>query len=125
MQISPFLTSNPECVDEPIRVPGSIQPHGWLVAFDSASSQIVAYSDNCAGLMGLASGPGLTAALQLVVGKLLPEITLDGPETSPVSVGSIVLDGRARDVSTHRAGPLQLLEFEAASPPLGHQAARL
>ena len=122
MQISPFLSSNPECVDEPIRVPGSIQPHGWLVAFDSASSQVVAYSDNCAELMGLPSGPGLTAALQLVVDKLLPAITLNGAETSPVSVGSIVLDGRTRDASTHRAGSLQLLEFEVGSPPLGHQA---
>lgn len=122
MQKSPIVTSIPECADEPIRVPGSIQPHGWLVAFDIASSQVVAYSENCAELMGLASGPGLTAALQLVVGNLLPGITLSGPETSPVSAGTIVLDGRTCDVSTHRAGSLQLLEFEAASPPLGHQA---
>ena len=93
MQTSSIVSSTLECSDEPIRLPGSIQPHGWLVAFDRVSSQVVAYSDNCTELVGHASGPGLTTALQLVVETLLPGITPGGPETDPMSAGTIELAG--------------------------------
>src|SRR5689334_21901391 len=34
-----------DCADEPIRVPGAIQPHGWLVA-TRTDGRIAAYSEN-------------------------------------------------------------------------------
>lgn len=122
MQTSSIVSSTPGCSDEPIRLPGSIQPHGWLVAFDRVSSQVVAYSDNCTELVSIASGPDLTAALQLVVETMLPGITPGGPETDPVSAGTIALAGRSLDVATHQVGSLQIFEFEPASQSLGNQA---
>ena len=36
-----------QCADEPIRVPGAIQPHGWLIILSAADGHLVAYSQNC------------------------------------------------------------------------------
>jgi light-regulated signal transduction histidine kinase (bacteriophytochrome) len=40
------------CADEPIHIPGSIQPHGVLLAFDSAGA-LLAWSGNAPQLLGL------------------------------------------------------------------------
>ena len=43
------------CDREPIHVPGSIQPHGVLIAFVEPSLAIVSASANCAGVLGIAA----------------------------------------------------------------------
>lgn len=35
-----------DCASEPIRVPGAIQPHGWLLSVDAADAAVAAWSDN-------------------------------------------------------------------------------
>jgi chemotaxis family two-component system sensor kinase Cph1 len=49
------------CADEPIHVPGSIQPHGALFAFDPAL-KLVAWSDNSAALLGCSPTLGMPAS---------------------------------------------------------------
>ncbi|TPX70814.1 hypothetical protein SpCBS45565_g01461 [Spizellomyces sp. 'palustris'] len=40
------------CANDPIHIPGSIQPHGLLLAFDTDSQQIQIVSDNVASFLG-------------------------------------------------------------------------
>jgi hypothetical protein len=41
-----------QCAHEPIRVPGFIQPHGWLVALEATARAPIAYSENWSTLLG-------------------------------------------------------------------------
>ena len=34
-----------DCASEPIRVPGAIQPHGWLLSVDGGDGSVVAWDD--------------------------------------------------------------------------------
>ncbi len=45
-----------ECSREPIRTPGSIQPHGAFVTVDPAGSEILQASTSCADVLGVAAG---------------------------------------------------------------------
>jgi len=44
------------CAQEPIRIPGSIQPHGTLVVVDPDTRRIVQASANAPALLGTVSG---------------------------------------------------------------------
>lgn len=46
------------CADEPIHIPGLIQPHGALLVFDR-DARLTAWSDNAAAMLGLAAAPEL------------------------------------------------------------------
>ena len=48
------------CADEPIHIPGSIQPHGALLAFD-AGLRLLGWSANAAALIGIAPALGTAA----------------------------------------------------------------
>ncbi len=54
------------CEDEPIHIPGSIQPHGWLLAF-TTSGTLTHLSANCASLTGRAPADCIGAALTSVL----------------------------------------------------------
>jgi light-regulated signal transduction histidine kinase (bacteriophytochrome) len=43
------------CADEPIRVPGAVQPHGALLAVREPSLEVVVASANAPGLFGARS----------------------------------------------------------------------
>ena len=45
------------CEDEPIRIPGSIQPHGVMLVLDGDGARIVSASANAADRLGLAGSP--------------------------------------------------------------------
>ena len=111
------------CAAEPIRVPGSIQTHGWLIAIDAHTAQVAVYSDNCEQLTGLASGAAQTAALQPLVDTLRPRLAQAPAADAPASIGSIEVAGRRLDATCHRIGSLVLIELEPASPQRGLQAA--
>ena len=97
------------CADEPIRIPGAIQPHGWMIVL-SAQGQFVAYSANW---------PSAGTA-RLIAGKL-PPLQLEAGE-APASIGVVEVDGRPMDAVAHRSGELVLVEFEPATPNSGTQA---
>ena len=110
------------CAAEPIRVPGAIQPHGWLIVFDTPSERVVAYSDNCQTLTGLAPGEVQTATLQAWIDTLRDRMSLPLSEGAPVSLGTTLIEGRTLDATAHACGALVLFEFETASPQTGTQA---
>ncbi len=45
------------CDREPIHIPGSIQPHGCLLACDNAARRVVCHSANAAAMLGLPGDP--------------------------------------------------------------------
>ncbi len=57
-----------QCAREPIRTPGSIQPHGALIAIDPRTFLVTIVSANCAEVLGISSP---------LLGRPLAEITGD------------------------------------------------
>ncbi len=101
-----------DCANEPIRVPGGIQPHGRLVALAADDGHLVAFSENwpeAPSLDGWSDWlPARLAALR------------DGEAPAPLV--TVTLEGRRWDLTAHRVDTLTLLEFEPAAGPLGLQA---
>ncbi|MES2999458.1 MAG: ATP-binding protein [Pseudomonadota bacterium] len=100
------------CADEPIRVPGAIQPHGWMLVIDD-SRQLVAYSGN------LASVGAARSALDRLHSLDLSRLVQGEP---PAAAGRVEIEGRAHDVSAHRVGAYVALELEPSAPSTGAQA---
>ncbi|MEJ7929009.1 ATP-binding protein [Ramlibacter sp. AN1015] len=100
-----------QCADEPIRVPGAIQPHGRMLVL-SASAALLAWSDNWpqqrSALAALAQLPRSLEALE--------------PSAPPAPVGTLDIDGKAMDASAHRSGEHIVVEFEPCSPQSGIRA---
>lgn len=99
------------CASEPIRVPGAIQPHGWLAAIHASDARLAALSDNWGSLLEVPPAQlpqAVTDAVRqvpLAIGKL---VVGEGP----VSCGAIELAGRRLHVSAHRTAEHVTLEFE-------------
>ncbi len=106
------------CADEPIHVPGSIQPHGALLAFDGAGG-LIAWSDNARALLGIApaSGRAYRDLVPAEVAELLdglPASSGDGDDADPmVASAECVVEGRLFDVVVHVGRQARIAEFEA------------
>ncbi len=111
-----------DCADEPIRVPGAIQPHGWLIAVDPTSDDIVAYSDNWHRLTGAQTRATQSESLRGIVSALLPRIGALPEGEAPGAISTIELGGHALDVTAHRSAALVIIELEPAAPQAGTQA---
>ncbi len=111
------------CAAEPIRLPGAIQPHGWLLAYDGGSGRLVACSDNCDALTGQASGDAQTAALQTVLDELRSRVSPAASDGAPVSIGRVMVDGRSLDATHTCTGATALIELEPSSEQRGTQGA--
>lgn len=105
------------CDAEPIRIPGSIQPYGFLLCL-SAERRLLQYSANAAALLGLpaATLPGqrLDGLLGAAAGQLI-ERELDGYTLRPQPgyLGTVGVGAAGRfDVLAHASEGLLLLEFE-------------
>jgi chemotaxis family two-component system sensor kinase Cph1 len=96
------------CADEPIRVPGSIQPHGWLAVLD-AGGRLVACSQNW---------PSPEAAAELVA-PLKERLAALPADEAPAPLGTLRLADRHVDVSGHRIGDLAIVECEPAANGAG------
>jgi chemotaxis family two-component system sensor kinase Cph1 len=100
------------CADEPIRVPGAVQPHGWMIVLAADDGHLVAYSDNWPGRDGVEAA---LAALHLDIGSL-------AAGEGPAALATLEAGGRRLDVTAHRSGPLVIVELEPAAPVDGTQA---
>jgi light-regulated signal transduction histidine kinase (bacteriophytochrome) len=118
------------CDREPIHIPGSVQPHGALLALEPADLRIVQAGGDTRGLLGAAADAllGETAARLLdpeQIARLRALLAMDQPLNRPLLAfsipgsipGSIASDVRRLiDVIAHRSTGLLVLEFE---PRLG------
>ncbi|WP_226929351.1 ATP-binding protein [Janthinobacterium aquaticum] len=122
----PAISSPPplnltSCDQEPIRIPGSIQPHGFLLALrQDAPDVIVQASDNLAALTGVALeqalGQGLPVVLGVAAAQLQAELAANVIGAQPSYMGTLrTPNGRHFDVLAHTHDQLLLLEFEAVA----------
>ncbi|MTH80151.1 GAF domain-containing protein [Paracoccus aestuariivivens] len=112
----PINLSN--CDREPIHIPGSIQPHGCLLACDNSGRQIVQYSANAVETLGLSSNP-IGQDIVEVIGhenahRILNTLAIAGSRPRPGLIFAMKINGRAFDVSAHRFNGNTIIEFEPA-----------
>jgi chemotaxis family two-component system sensor kinase Cph1 len=104
------------CADEPIHVPGSIQPHGALVFFNTAG-ELEGWSANAGAVLGLTLEPGRrfdALGLPEAASELLQECadSMDDDEAAPL-VTAIVVNGADYDCVAHAHQGRIVAEFEA------------
>lgn len=115
MIAAPSGQSLQSCESEPIRIPGAIQAHGYLIAFDEAEGLIKHVSRNLPELLGKPQVELLDRPLQQVLPLELFEqvrqaLTLEHlEEANPLSW---TRPARDMDVILHRSHGLVFLEFE-------------
>jgi light-regulated signal transduction histidine kinase (bacteriophytochrome) len=106
------------CADEPIRTPGSIQPHGFLLTLSPADLVVQQASANLAHWIGLAAESVLGLPLAQVVGdigaaRVKAEIEASPAVSRPAYIGTITAGNGAHfDVLVHAWDSLLILEFE-------------
>ncbi|GIZ52302.1 ATP-binding protein [Noviherbaspirillum aridicola] len=107
------------CANEPIRIPGSIQPHGFLLALDDRGV-VVQASDNLAAHTGRdcreVLGGGLAASLgDEAARRVAAELARETPGQRPSYLGSVTIGSGFYDLLVHAADGLTMLEFESVS----------
>jgi light-regulated signal transduction histidine kinase (bacteriophytochrome) len=114
------------CADEPIHIPGAIQSHGALLAFD-AGGRLTAWSANVQAVLGFAPAQGMAieamglpeAARELLAGAALPGGLEEGlPLLLETAIGE-----REFDLVAHRHDGRLIAEFEHRELPAGEVAA--
>jgi light-regulated signal transduction histidine kinase (bacteriophytochrome) len=95
------------CDREPIHIPGSVQPHGFLLSLDPGTLTVLEASENAAGYLEL----GLASIFDHTVQELLPgsvgarlqALLAGGPPDTPRLLGSFGLPTGQFDVVAHKA----------------------
>lgn len=101
------------CAQEPIRVPGGIQPHGALLVLHSASLQVLQASTNASDLLG-APAPLLGLPLASITHETFERQVRHWLASSDGSfLRAVTLAHRGVQVSGHRTSQGVVLEFEA------------
>ncbi|MET0264018.1 MAG: ATP-binding protein [Duganella sp.] len=106
------------CDNEPIRIPGAIQPHGFLLAL--MDERVVQVSDNLAAFTGIAPEQAIGLSLQDIIGAdaaqwLAPRLRGTAPRERPAFLATIALRECRVDVIAHERDGLLVLEFEPSS----------
>ena len=105
------------CEDEQIRIPGSIQPHGFLLLLDPGDKHVIAASENTEEFLqvplSLILGTAVETILEREVLGALRSLS-DSTEAaeSQLYLGAFQMRGKLYSVVTHRLGSERILEFE-------------
>lgn len=103
------------CADEPIHIPGSIQPHGALLFFQS-DGQLEGWSDNAPAMLGIAPVLGLPYAdltLPQAALEAIADCIAEGDhEDAAPLVAGLAIGGAGYDCVVHAADGRVLAEFE-------------
>ncbi len=108
------------CDQEPIRTPGSIQPHGFLLSL-SADLRVLQASENLQELLGVDAEHALDQLLGHVIGdqavrQLLPELATAELGQRPAYLCTVAAGPVHHfDVLAHRYDGLLMLEFETVN----------
>ncbi|MGV3575211.1 MAG: HWE histidine kinase domain-containing protein [Devosia sp.] len=107
------------CDREPIHIPGSIQPHGCLIACDASASVVLRHSANTADMLGV-SGEINGAELGALIGSTNAHDIRNALARSQTGGRASLLfaqalaNGRRFDIAVHRFKGSSILEFEPA-----------
>ncbi|WP_407309955.1 ATP-binding protein [Pseudomonas sp. nanlin1] len=110
-----------QCAEEPIHIPGSIQPHGFMIVLDEAISSVLQVSENVQQWLGLAPaamlGQGLAELLE--DGERVAARLRDWPgdEQHPFHFGEVRFSRGSRleqpiSMMVHSYDGLTIAEFE-------------
>ncbi|WP_029008985.1 ATP-binding protein [Azospirillum halopraeferens] len=106
------------CSREPIHIPGSIQPHGVLLALGGPERTVLYVSANAGAVLAVpaAEAPGrpLAAVAGPALAAIPAEILRAEPEAGAgaVQAGAVDTPAGAFQVIVHAAGPLTVVELE-------------
>ncbi len=114
-----ILASEQPCAEEPIRLPGAVQQHGFLLATDGDFGTVVMASENAERFLGSPLSLILGSPLEVLLGRellssikavrLLPRSESEGLVTY---LGSFRVREDFFSVMTHCSGSHRVLEFE-------------
>jgi light-regulated signal transduction histidine kinase (bacteriophytochrome) len=110
---------NQNCEDEPIRMPGSIQRHGFLLLLDERDRHVVAASENTEDFLeiplALILGTPVETVLEREVLGVLKALTNRSSNENAglqIYLGAFQMGGSLFSIVTHRVGNQRILEFE-------------
>jgi len=107
------------CDREPIHIPGSIQPHGCLLACDISAKSVLRHSLNAPDMLGI-EGSLLGRPLDDILGEQLAHDVLNGLARTVEGGKSALLfdeklpNGRSFDIAVHRFKGSTIVELEPA-----------
>jgi chemotaxis family two-component system sensor kinase Cph1 len=119
-QASPDQLDISSCASEPIRTPGSIQPHGFMLTL-SPALQVLQASANLLTHAGLSAEAAIGLPLAAVIGeaageRMALEFANDTLGQRPMYLGTVTLsNGHHFDVLGHVWDGLVIAEFEAVN----------
>lgn len=103
-----------DCAEEPIHLPGAIQPHGALLAVDADSHEVLQVSANCEEVLGISVSSLLGSNVDALIG--VEAATFLQPGFVATTTGSnwtlAEVNGRAVTVIVHLVGDVGVVEFE-------------
>ncbi|WP_244433996.1 ATP-binding protein [Azospirillum sp. B506] len=104
------------CAREPIHIPGSIQPHGHLLALEPDSLSLVCASAQAGAVLNRSPADAFGLPVdRLIDASSMPSLArgLRAAPTEPVQLDILRLrDGKEFQVIAHRSGDLAILELE-------------
>ncbi len=104
------------CDREPIHIPGSIQPHGCLLAVDAQARTVLRHSANAAAMLGASArinGLGLGAVLGEEAAHAARNALARAREGArPALLFGLAVGARRFDLAAHRLKGTAILEFE-------------
>jgi light-regulated signal transduction histidine kinase (bacteriophytochrome)/CheY-like chemotaxis protein len=104
------------CDREPIHIPGSIQPHGCLLACDAQASSVLRHSANAAEFLGLSSSINGRRLEELVGDQITHDVRNAlsmAPEASrPAVLTHVQINDACFDICAHTYRGNVILEFE-------------
>ncbi len=104
-----------DCAREPIHIPGRIQPHGFLLAYDVSTRLLTHVSGNVEIFIGLDPVVLIGASLQdVIVNEALVTALMQTAliERQPIALGTYALGNRQFFVVAHRQTAQIIVEFE-------------
>ncbi|HLT30262.1 MAG TPA: ATP-binding protein [Myxococcaceae bacterium] len=111
---------NDRCAQEPIHIPGAIQPHGVLIAFSEPGLTVTQVSANTAELLGREPADTLGQHLEALLGapqtRLLEQL-LSSPSLKENNRLRLLLRDREVDGIVHRSEGVTILELEPRTTP--------
>ncbi len=105
------------CDREPIRTPGSIQPHGVLIGLAGPERRIAVASANLDRALGQPVGSMLNRPL-FAVAPAIDDLIASRPVVAgrTTALGSVEFEGAQHTAVAHRSGDLTILEIERDAP---------
>ncbi|MFD1332818.1 HWE histidine kinase domain-containing protein [Methylopila musalis] len=115
----PHTVDLTNCDREPIHIPGSIQPHGCLLACDAAAGIVLRRSENAGEMLGL-EGEILGRPLEDAIGPEAAHVVRNAlaavaDAARPALAFDVAVNGRNFDVAVHRFKGATIAEFEPAA----------